>query len=388
MADLNQSQQQYNNDTQALINLINNIITSGKVTEQDKANIDTLKNNYNDSYSQVNTDIDAVKNAHNESELSSIKNELFGVKNTVEDTISDIQYTKAGINLVVKSDSGSSNLELTDQFIDVVSNNVNITADNINLQGYVTANGGFSIDQQGNMTATNGTFNGTVHSVSKTTADCYAKIEEGTILLRDGDPDIGTEITGSQVSTVTLIAGDITSGGSDLYIANGNNCEVQLRTSSGNAYFNPANEGLTRLGSATYLWNVCYAKEGVKTSSDRTLKENIEYLHYDNMNNRAKSTSNITTSDCLKFITEDYLLSTYNYIGDDKTKLSAIAQDLLYNADGSDNIIGNLIIECEEAVSEQGTLTMNQAQLINVLVGAVQELSKEVQELKKRLGEE
>ena len=120
----------------------------------------------------------------------------------------------------------------------------------------------------------------------------------------------------------------------------------------------------------------------VKTSSDRTLKENIEYLHYDNMNNQARTTNNITTSACLDFITNDYLLATYNYKNDEekKTKLSAVAQDLLVNQDGTDNVIGNLIVECEDAVGEQGTLTMNQAQLVNVLVGAVQELSKQVKQ--------
>ena len=44
---------------------------------------------------------------------------------------------------------------------------------------------------------------------------------------------------------------------------------IRFRKSSGNYYFDPHMTNAVRLGSTNYLWNVVYATNGVKTSSDR-----------------------------------------------------------------------------------------------------------------------
>ena len=167
------------------------------------------------------------------------------------------------------------------------------------------------------------------------------------------------------------------------------NC-LSLRLSGGNYYFDPYNAtGVTRLGSTSNYWSTVYATEGVSTGSDRTLKENIQYLNYDDT--VKKNDASVTLEECYNFINDDYILSTYNYKTDDtkETKLSAIAQDVICNLDGSDNKIGQMIVNCESAVygdgEQHGKLAMNQVQLLNVTIGALQKACKRINELEKRI---
>ena len=134
------------------------------------------------------------------------------------------------------------------------------------------------------------------------------------------------------------------------------------------------------------------APKGVTTSSDRAVKENIKYLNYSNINTLAETDDGITINECLDFVNNDYLLATYNYIDDEskETRISAIAQDLMVNEDESDNKIGLLVTEHREVPVYdffQGEIVkhlvgINQAQLLNVAIGAIQALSKQVEELR------
>ena len=134
------------------------------------------------------------------------------------------------------------------------------------------------------------------------------------------------------------------------------------------------------------------ATKGVSTSSDRTLKENIKYLEYSNINTLAETDDSITINECLDFINNDYLLATYNYISDEskETRLSAIAQDLMVNEDETDNKIGQLVIDHKEITKYDITngeevihsFGINQAQLLNVAIGAIQALSIQIMELR------
>jgi hypothetical protein len=134
------------------------------------------------------------------------------------------------------------------------------------------------------------------------------------------------------------------------------------------------------------------APKGVTTSSDRAVKENIKYLNYDNINTLAETDDSITINECLDFVNNDYLLATYNYIYDEskETRISAIAQDLMVNEDESDNKIGLLVTEHREVPvydyfqgeTIKHLVGINQAQLLNVAIGAIQALSKQVAELR------
>ena len=160
---------------------------------------------------------------------------------------------------------------------------------------------------------------------------------------------------------------------------------LEFTTIDGNKYFRPCYNGTVRSGSTSYPWYSVYSKNGVSTTSDRTMKENIRYI------DRAKSDC-FEKKEMYDFIKDDYALAQYNYINDTEEKISAIAQDLLVNMDGSDNRIGQLIVNNEEAIKlnkegENAKLSINQTQLLNVAIGALQETMKKVEMLEKEIEE-
>ncbi len=81
---------------------------------------------------------------------------------TIKDEMSVIEQTANKIHWLVKNGTSSSNMELTADAYNVISKNINLTADNIKLEGYTTINGGFSVDTAGNMSCTNANVSGKV----------------------------------------------------------------------------------------------------------------------------------------------------------------------------------------------------------------------------------
>lgn len=99
-----------------------------------------LRNEFNTQFTEINTTIGGVSTR---------------VENLEDDTKTLFDITDKGVYIEVGSD-GSSTL------VDVNNNSFNISTKNIKLEGYTTINGGFSVDLDGNMTANNGTFSGTI----------------------------------------------------------------------------------------------------------------------------------------------------------------------------------------------------------------------------------
>lgn len=99
-----------------------------------------LRNEFNTQFTEINTTIGGVSTR---------------VENLKDDTKTLFDITDKGVYIEVGSD-GSSTL------VDVNNNSFNISTENIKLEGYTTINGGFSVDLDGNMTANNGTFSGTI----------------------------------------------------------------------------------------------------------------------------------------------------------------------------------------------------------------------------------
>ena len=63
--------------------------------------------------------------------------------------------------LIAADDEGESSFHLTPKLIELISNTITLTAEHINLNGYISANGGnFSIDEQGNIEANDLNVNG------------------------------------------------------------------------------------------------------------------------------------------------------------------------------------------------------------------------------------
>lgn len=161
-----------------------------------------------------------------------------------------------------------------------------------------------------------------------------------------------------------------------------------------NQPFIPAG-GNFNLGHPDSRWHTLYSVGGVNTSSDRTLKENISYI-----NSKSRTADQITYSDMYNFIKDDLGLAEYNLKNDEKKtkKLNFIAQDILANADGSDNVIGQLIVnpvsvptrkEMKEAKAklEDGeeyrypTLSFDTVTYISVIAGALKEAINKIEEL-------
>lgn len=157
---------------------------------------------------------------------------------------------------------------------------------------------------------------------------------------------------------------------------NGRRIKLYRNTTEGATYFMPDYDGAIRLGTTNKKWKVVYAKDGVSTTSDRRLKENIRYIDGD--------PSTITPQMMLEFIMQDYILAQYNYIDDPlEERISAIAQDLLIKESGEESKVGQLIINNQEALYNKrdngpGYLSMNQTQLLNVFIGAFQQFVRDV----------
>lgn len=100
----------------------------------------------------------------------------------LENSISTVEQTADKINWVIASGTSSSNMTLTDKVYSLVSSNITLTADHIDLHGYVTANNGFSIDTDGSMTAQNGTFSGNITGSTFSSAnDVFQVLDDGTV---------------------------------------------------------------------------------------------------------------------------------------------------------------------------------------------------------------
>lgn len=108
----------------------------------------------------------------------------------IKENMSVIEQTADKIHWLVKNGTTSSNMELTADAYNVISKNINLTADHIKLEGYTTINGGFSVDTNGNMTCTNATINGTI----------------------TGSNIIGNTISGGAISGTTVSGSIIKSG--------------------------------------------------------------------------------------------------------------------------------------------------------------------------------
>ena len=138
-----------------------------------------------------------------------IEETVDGISSTVgnmQGDISRVEQTANKIGWIIKSGDSMSSMTLTDKAYELISKNVTIVADKIKLEGYTTINGGFAIDLEGNMSAKNGTFEGTIKS---------SKLESSEI--------VSTDITTSNLSSVKITTSELNSTvikTSDLYAPN------------------------------------------------------------------------------------------------------------------------------------------------------------------------
>ena len=166
------------------------------------------------------------------------------------------------------------------------------------------------------------------------------------------------------------------------------------------------------VGSTDNYWRSGYFSEGIFQTSDRNIKENIKYIRNNDVSMASEGETrktNLTYNELYNFVKNDLELTTFNFNNSEYQHLGFIAQDLLYNADGTDNKVGQFILppttaltedEIEENISKYKKkvnreltenekkalstpkLTYSNTDYISVLAGALKETIKQVEELK------
>ena len=224
----------------------------------------------------------------------------------------------------------------------------------------------------------------------------YLPLSGGTI-TGDFTPAGGTSLKlGSDTNRWSSLYCNVANFGDEKAISNNkemlyiitSNMEFFFQNDSNSAFpcFRPQGSDI-HLGHTSHRWNTLYLVNNPNVSSDRVMKENIEYV--------GKSKSELTYKDMYDFIKDDLGLATYNFIGDDKLRMNFIAQDLLVNADGTDSKVGQMIVNpvpvpTEEEIAEgkpYPTLSYDMGMYISVLAGALKESINKIEQLEARIQE-
>ena len=152
--------------------------------------------------------------------------------------------------------------------------------------------------------------------------------------------------------------------------------------SSGKKYFRPlTTAGDIELGSASYRWNRVFSINADNVSSDRRLKENIEYLQETPNTSTAKSET-FTLEDMYNFVKDTLYLTSYNYKeGNKNLKFGFIAQDLLNDK------IGDNIVEAQQITDdgEEPYLGYDTMNYTHTLAGALKVAIQEIETLKEEI---
>ena len=283
------------------------------------------------------------------------------------------------------------------------------------------------------------------HETNESTADYDARLScsNGVICCNNAIQARGLLSTetnsGSQQANVCFLDGRnkliFAQNGMFLFYSNDNGTQYWNMVGGYNTY--------SRLGSPDYRFKECYLEANPNVSSDRVLKENINYIRNNdtstastfslmNLDEEDVNTNNstdITYTDMYNFVRDDLELATFNYIKepieetnadtqdtennetididtsnkdfvdiktdrniidfnitDRDVRLGFIAQDLLYNEDQTDNKVGQFIVT-PVSVEDGRTLEYNEGDYVNVLAGALKQAINEIEILKLRVEE-
>lgn len=113
----------------------------------------------NDYYTREQTTAQITTKAN---EINSTVANTYATKESVTNQGSQIKQNTDKISMIVADDSTASKVILTNSALSAISENINLTANNIKLEGYTTINGGFKVDEEGNIEATNAKITGTI----------------------------------------------------------------------------------------------------------------------------------------------------------------------------------------------------------------------------------
>ena len=263
----------------------------------------------------------------------------------------------------------------SDKYISANGDTLNII-DHLKVDGNVSIDGYFRMQNSSSALQARDT-SGTLRNLAYISASDNSYFGKGLYDAGLGGTIIcGNKVTLRSKNEVLLQCGGTTSAT--------NTNTIEFTSIDGNGFFRPTVTNVTRLGSLNYLWNIVYSKNGVNQTSDRNLKENIRYIDENLPNKSAKTISeesDITSEELYNFVKNDLFLAKYNFIGEAEDKIGFVAQDLLYNLDGTDNKIGQMIVSAKESAKTNAPLSYNEGNYVNVLAGALKQAILKIEKL-------
>lgn len=166
-----------------------------------------------------------------------------------------------------------------------------------------------------------------------------------------------------------------------LYLRSLTNNFGGLIIDSGEGYARPESSGNLSLGSDGYRFHGAYFKNNPNVSSDRRVKENIEYVN--TLSTTPLAEEQLHISDFYNFVKDNLKVAEYDYIVDEqrtedamyKHNIGFIAQDI------ENTKVGKKIITKDS----QGMLAYQSGSYVSVLAGALQQAIMEIEELKKKI---
>ena len=239
---INQTQESYNNAVDTIINVLTAVLDKGEITAEDNATILQAQSTIVETEEQIKQVCNDNKNINITTQLENIKENM--VSATVDDilniltvngtkpwlykddnnnvlvdaqSIPELTVLVNKLNLIATDGEDESQLQLTPEFIKLMSDVIILDAKKIELNGSININNGlFKVSTSGRTQIGGMTGHiiddyeraqleintmGTLYSVSKTVEDYYAKLSEGYLQF----------VNGNQVCRITAAGPDTTS---------------------------------------------------------------------------------------------------------------------------------------------------------------------------------
>ena len=145
----------------------------------------------------------------------------------------------------------------------------------------------------------------------------------------------------------------------------------------------PSETGKFTLGDTSNRWQTIYTTGSPISGSDSRFKENITYVV---PSNKTKTSDEISQEDLHSFYKSDYLLTTYNYIGQEQQEYGFITQDMYGNSVGESLIIRNEHGDMFSINSYVSSIAGALQYEINLRDEQIAALQQEIQNLKDKIG--
>lgn len=344
------------------------IIGVGYLEYLDRFNITAHDNLYRCICLQNTSEINNGMEEQFASPKPSEKQEVYEQNIGYDDKSASILMDKLRGTIVLKTYQDGDITKVTEVRLDSTASDgslVNISADNINLEGYTTINGNFTIDQQGNMVCNDATINranivGGEITLSSPSADVpMQKITHsstdlelapmGVAVINNYNDEDVCYLQGSREESNLLLSAGGTSANRQIYAFSGNSSSVgKIRV---------------RENSNSYCE---YRYDGQHTQSDKRCKDNI---------------TNIEEKQSIDIITKLKPV-TYNYKESKDMHRGLIAQDVKDVL--KSNNIEKQIYDYDK---EEDRYSLNYVELIPDLINCIKYQQKEIEQLKKEIKE-